>query len=79
MKKGVIILSAAISAGLFILINIFMIQAIYDEITLFRAASAALGIPVWLYYAGVPVLSISVFRGVYLDAAKRLRLLDGQG
>jgi hypothetical protein len=32
-----------------------MIQAIYDEMTLFHATSAALGIPVWIYYAGVPL------------------------
>ena len=75
LKKSVVILSAVLSALLFVLVNIYMIQAIYDEITLFRAASAALGIPVWIYYAGVPVLSVFVFRGVYRNAAKRLTIL----
>lgn len=75
LQKSVVILSAVLSALLFVLVNIYMIQAIYDEITLFRAASAALGIPVWIYYAGVPVLSVFVFRGVYRNAAKRLTIL----
>ena len=75
LKKSVVILSAVLSALLFVLVNIYMIQAIYDEITLFHAASAALGIPVWIYYAGVSVLSVFVFRGVYRNAAKRLTIL----
>jgi TRAP-type C4-dicarboxylate transport system permease small subunit len=77
MKKFVILLSAALSAVLFLLVNIYMIQAIYDEITLFKATSAALGIPVWLYYLGVPVFSVSVFRGVYKNASARLASVKG--
>ncbi len=72
-KKAAILLSAGLSAILFILVDFYMIQAIYDEITLFHAGSGALGIPVWIYYAGVPVLSIFVFRGIYRDAHRRLR------
>jgi len=29
---------------------------------MFHAASGALGIPIWIYYVGVPVLSVYVFR-----------------
>ncbi|MFP4347764.1 MAG: TRAP transporter small permease [Thermodesulfobacteriota bacterium] len=72
-KKAAIVLSAGLSAFLFILVDFYMIQAIYDEITLFHASSGALGIPVWIYYVGVPVLSIFVFRGIYRDAHRRLR------
>ena len=79
MKKFVVVLSAGLSAGLFLLVNIYMIQAIYDEITLFKAASAALGLPVWIYYLGVPVLSVTVFWGVYKDASHRLAALKGGG
>jgi len=71
-KKGVILFSAALSAILFLLVDIFVIQAIYDEITLFQATSAALGIPVWIYYVGVPIFSVFVFTGIYRDAAVRL-------
>ena len=76
MQKAVVVFSAALSAGLFVLVCIYMIQAIIDEVTLFHASSAALGIPVWIYYAGVPLFSIFVFRGVYRGASARLAELQ---
>jgi TRAP-type C4-dicarboxylate transport system permease small subunit len=76
MRKALVVFSALLGAGLFVLVGGYMIQAIYDEITLFHAASASLGIPVWIYYAGVPLLSVFVFRGIYLGARKRLAELD---
>jgi TRAP-type C4-dicarboxylate transport system permease small subunit len=72
LKKVVILFSAALSAALFMLVNIYMIQSIYYEVTIFHATSGALGIPVWIYYAGVPVLSVFVFRGIYKGAAAKL-------
>ena len=72
MRKTLVVFSACLGAGLFILVCWYMIQAIYDEITLFHATSASLGIPVWIYYAGVPVLSVFVFRGIYRGAMARL-------
>jgi TRAP-type C4-dicarboxylate transport system permease small subunit len=74
-QKAVIIFSALLSAALFIIVDIFMIQAIYDEITLFEATSPALGIPVWIYYVGVPVLSVFVFNGIYKNADAQLQNL----
>lgn len=71
-KKAVIYISAGFSALLFVLVDIFMIQAIYDEITVFQATSAALSIPVWIYYAGVPLFSVFVFRGICRDAAAKI-------
>ena len=76
MRKQLVVFSALLGAGLFLLVCIYMIQAIYDELTLFRATSAALGIPVWIYYAGVPVLSVFVFRGIYRGTLTRLAALD---
>ena len=55
-----------------------MIQAIYDEITLFEARSASLDIPVWIYYLGLPVLSVFVFRGIYRDAMTKLAEREGE-
>jgi TRAP-type C4-dicarboxylate transport system permease small subunit len=72
MQRGVILASAFLSALLFVLVDFFMLQAIHDELTLFHATSASLSIPVWIYYAGVPFLSVFVFRGIYRDAIKRL-------
>ena len=75
MKKVLVIFSALLGAGLFVLVCRYMIQAICDEISLFHATSASLGIPVWLYYAGVPLLSVFVFRGIYRGARMRLQEL----
>jgi len=73
LQKASIPFCAGLSALLFLIVGIFMVQAIIDELTLFHASSAALGIPVWIYYSGVPVLSIFVFRGIYRGASYRLR------
>lgn len=78
-KKLVILFSAGLSAILFLLVDIYMIQAIYEELTLFNATSAALGIPVWIYYVGVPVFSIFVFAGIYRDSSLKLKELNEQG
>jgi len=75
----VIFLSSALSALLFILVDVYMIKAIYNEMTLFKATSAALGIPVWIYYAGVPVFSVFVFTGVYRNTISRLAELREEG
>ena len=78
LKQWAILFSAGLSAALFLIVDIFVIQAIYDELTLFQAKSAALEVPVWIYYVGVPVLSVFVFIGIYRDAATRLRGLDSR-
>ena len=78
-KRIVIVGSAGLSAILFLLVDIYMIQAIYDELTLFNATSAALGIPVWIYYIGVPIFSVFVFAGIYRDAHKKLNDFDTMG
>ncbi len=72
LKKGGILLSAILSAILFLIVDIFMIQAIHNELTVFHARSSSLNVPVWIYSAGVPLLSVYVFRGIYRDASKRL-------
>ena len=79
LKKVSVVLSAVLSALLFLAVNVYMVQAIYDEITRFQAKSASLGIPIWIYYVGVPVLSVFVFRGVWRDAASKLRELRTGG
>ena len=78
-KKIVILLSSILSAVLFVLVDIYMIQAIYQEYTLFNATSAGLGIPVWMYYLGVPIFSIFIFTGIYRDAITKLEGLENTG
>ncbi len=79
LKKAVILFSSLLSAGLFLAVNLFMVRTIYDEIVLFHATSGALGIPVWIYYAGVPVMSVFVFKGIYRDAVNKLEGIGGEG
>ncbi len=79
LQKWAALFSAAMSAALFVVVDILTISAIRDEITLFRAVSPGLGIPVWIYYCGVPVLSVFVFRGIYRNAAQELvRIENGR-
>jgi TRAP-type C4-dicarboxylate transport system permease small subunit len=78
-KKMVILASSTLSSLLFILVDYYMIQAIYEDLTLFRATSAALGIPVWIYYVGVPVFSVYVFAGIYRYARTKLQSIDTEG
>lgn len=79
MKKGVTLFNSALSALLFVLVDIYMIQAIHEEVSLFHATSAALGIPVWIYYVGVPVFSVFVFFGVYRHTASKLAAFKNEG
>lgn len=72
LKKLAVMIHSGLAAILFIILNIYMIQAIYDEITIFHATSGALGLPVWLYYLGVTILSVFVFRGIYRDLMAKL-------
>jgi TRAP-type transport system small permease protein len=76
MKKIVTLINAALSAILFILVDIYVIQAIYQEITLFKATSPALAVPIWIYYVGVPLFSVFVFRGVYRYSSEKLKILS---
>ena len=73
MQKTVVILGACLSAGLYVIVNVFLIQAIRMEITVFRAKSPALGIPIWIYYAGVLPASLFVFRGILRGALRELK------
>ena len=78
MQKASVLVYSLLAAGLFLVLNGFMIQAIYDEITLFQAKSASLGLPVWVYYAGLPLFSGFIFRGIYRDARAKLSGMKGE-
>lgn len=72
MKTGVILLNALLGAILFVILDIILVQTVYREITRFHAKSPALGIPVWIYYAGICLLSPAVFCGIYRGCRKQL-------
>ena len=75
-KKALVIFGALLSAGLFLLVCLYTLQAIHDELTLFHAKSPSLGLPVWIYYAGVPVLSFFVFKGIFRGTKAQLFQLN---
>ncbi|PID56190.1 TRAP transporter permease DctQ [candidate division KSB3 bacterium] len=78
LKNFVILLSTILGTVLFVLVDLIMIQTIHSELTLFHSTSAALGIPVTIYYIGVPVLSVFVFIGIYRGARAQLNALQEQ-
>ncbi len=78
LKKITLLLGAVSSTVLFVIVDLLLVNNIYQEITLFQATSPALGIPVWIYYAGVVIFSPSVFVGVYNGTSRQLEQL-GQG
>jgi TRAP-type C4-dicarboxylate transport system permease small subunit len=65
LRRVQAIVSAILSAALFAAVVALVIRVIYFEITLFNSTSPSLGLPMWIYYAGVVPLSFSVFRGIY--------------
>ena len=75
-RKAIIVFSTLLSTSLFLAVNIVLIRTIYDELFFFHATSGALGLPIWLYYAGVPLLSVFVFKGIYQHAAAELRGIE---
>ncbi|HBA85356.1 MAG TPA: hypothetical protein DCZ95_14815 [Verrucomicrobia bacterium] len=78
-RKALVWLNALLGALLFVVVDILLVQSIYREITLFHAKSSAFGLPIWIYYAGVPVFSIYVFRGIYRGARAQASTLSQKG
>ncbi len=64
-QKGLIFFHAVLAALLFIAVDLLLVHTIYQEITIFQARSPAFGLPIWIYQAGVPLLSVAVFQGVW--------------
>lgn len=62
--------NALLGAVLFAVVDILLVRECYFEITNFHARSAGLGVPVWIYYAAVVVLSVFVFRGLWRGARR---------
>ncbi len=60
--------NALLGAALFALVDVLLVRECYFEWTVFHARSAGLGVPVWIYYAGVVLLSGFVFRGLWRGA-----------
>jgi TRAP-type C4-dicarboxylate transport system permease small subunit len=76
MKKIVTILSSLLSAFLFVAVDYYLIITIYREMTVYHSTSSALVIPMWIYFAGVPILSIFLFKRIYRGARITLKKID---
>jgi TRAP-type C4-dicarboxylate transport system permease small subunit len=73
-QKGIAVLSAALATASFSIVDLYLIRAIYYEITLFKARSAALDIPVWWYQAGVIACTFFVYRGILRGLQSSFRI-----
>ena len=70
VQKGIQIFGAILSSLLFFIVDVFLIRAIYAEVTLFHAKSPAFGFPIWIYYAVIVVLSVCVFVNIWRGRRK---------
>lgn len=61
LKVVVIIFTAITSFTLILIVNIYALKEIYQDLTLFHATSESLGIPVSIYTSGIPIFSLFVF------------------
>jgi TRAP-type C4-dicarboxylate transport system permease small subunit len=73
VQSALALMNAALAAALFVVVDLTLVRTIYLEMTLFHATSPSLGLPVWVYYAGVLCLSPAVFRGIYRGCRMQLR------
>lgn len=71
-------LNAALSALLFLVVDICLVRECYFELTLFHARSPSLRMPVWIYYVGVVIASAFVFRGLYRGALRKNGVVAGE-
>ena len=79
VRKYVAVISAFLSTFLFILVNIYAIKEIYQDITLFHATTEALGIPFWVYTIGIPVFSIFIFIRIFQATLKEIKSIEKGG
>ena len=65
LQRHLLVAGAILATLLFLAVDFYLIQLIWQEITLFRAKSASLGVPVWIYYSITVACTPWVFRGIW--------------
>ncbi len=73
VQRALVGLGAGLGVALFMAVNGWLIRSIYLEVTVFHARAGSLPVPLWVFYAGVPVLSLFVARGIWRGAAMAWR------
>jgi TRAP-type C4-dicarboxylate transport system permease small subunit len=76
LKKVVIWLNFLLSVFLIGIVDWFTLKTIYMELAMFHSTSPALGIQMWIYYAGIPAFSIFVFIRMWKGHKKALAKLE---
>ncbi len=75
-RRHLAVIGALLSGILFVMLDVLLVQTVYREITFFKATSSALQLPIWIYYAGVVLVSPAVFVGVYRGLRRQLIALE---
>ena len=65
-------LSGAVTGALLIMVDVLLVISITQDIRIFHTESPALGVPMWWYYAPLPLLSLFALRGVWRDTVNQL-------
>ena len=73
LKIIVTIFSAIVSFLLMLIVNIYAIKEIYQDLTLFHATSESLGIPISIYTAGIPIFSLFVFYQIIITTIENVK------
>ena len=71
LQKSILFLGAFLGVALYLIIDIILIYSIYKEITLYQTKSS-LGVPNWIYYLGVVLLSPSIPVGIFRGLKKSI-------
>lgn len=64
-QRQLVITGAVLATLLFAAVDVCLLQLVWQEMTLFRAKSASLGVPLWLYYSITVACTPWVFRGIW--------------
>lgn len=72
MRRAAIWTSFGCATALFLGLAVLLLQTIWQERSIFHAASPAFGFPLWYYYAVVLALIPFVFRGIWRGTRQAL-------
>ena len=60
IRKHLIILGQILSLILFVIVLYFTAKYVYLDMTIYHSRTMALGIPMWIYTIGMPIISILI-------------------
>ena len=78
LKKSAALISASLSALLFLIVNYYAFREIYMDVTIFHMESEALRIPEWMYIIGIPIFSVFIFKNIYKGLKNELKRIESE-